>query len=53
MATDPDFDDELRVTVIATGFNREAAPAESESSEGEVDVFSYDDWMRLNSSRAC
>ena len=51
MATNSNLNDELRVTVIATGFNREALPPEPEPTDGEVDVFSYDDWMRLNGGR--
>ena len=52
MATNSDLNDELRVTVIATGFNREAlAPADEELSDTEVDIFSYDDWMRLNGGK--
>jgi cell division protein FtsZ len=52
MATNPDLTDELRVTVIATGFNREAAPPEQEEpSDDEVDVFSYEEWMSLNGGR--
>lgn len=52
MATNPDLNDELRVTVIATGFNREVlAPADEELSDTEVDIFSYDDWMRLNGGK--
>ena len=52
MATNPDLNDELRVTVIATGFNREVlAPVDEELSDTEVDIFSYDDWMRLNGGK--
>lgn len=52
MATNPDLNDELRVTVIATGFNCEVpAPADEELSDTEVDIFSYDDWMRLNGGK--
>jgi cell division protein FtsZ len=51
MATNSNLNDELRVTVIATGFNREAVPPEPDPTDGEVDVFSYDDWMRLNGGR--
>ena len=52
MATNPDLNDELRVTVIATGFNRESEQAEpEETSDDEVDVFSYEEWMSLNGGR--
>ena len=46
-ATNPDLDDEVRVTVIATGFNREG-PAQPEFPEEGAEVISYDEWMHLN-----
>ena len=52
MATNPDLNDELRVTVIATGFKREVpSTVDTKLSDAEVDIFSYDDWMRLNGGR--
>jgi cell division protein FtsZ len=45
------LEDELRVTVIATGFNgervRRAAPAPEPADKGRGDVISYDEWVKL------
>ena len=62
MATNPDLNDELRVTVVATGFNREAAAAEPEpeaeaepekaEAEAEAEdlakVFTYEEFMEVH-----
>jgi len=53
MSENPDLNDELRVTVVATGFNSktpsvEPEPQEEESAEGNVEVLSYDEWIKLN-----
>jgi cell division protein FtsZ len=45
------LEDELRVTVIATGFNgervRRPAPAPEPADKGRGDVISYDEWVKL------
>jgi cell division protein FtsZ len=45
------LEDELRVTVIATGFNAERArqpvPVAAGEDKGRGDVISYDEWMKL------
>jgi cell division protein FtsZ len=47
------LEDELRVTVIATGFNGErvrrqaTAPAPEPADKGRGDVISYDEWVKL------
>ena len=45
------LEDELRVTVIATGFNgervRRTAPAPQPADKGRGDVISYDEWVKL------
>lgn len=53
MTTNPDLNDELRVTVVATGFNSkppavEPEPQEAESADSNVEVLSYGEWMDLN-----
>ena len=61
MATNPDLNDELRVTVVATGFNREAAvsvepESEPEPEKAEVEdlegVLTYGEFMELHGRRA-
>jgi len=45
------LEDELRVTVIATGFNgervRRPAPAPEPADKGRGDVISYEEWVKL------
>lgn len=54
MTENSDLDDELRVTVVATGFNSKATPVvepepqEAESADDDVEVIPYDKWMELN-----
>ena len=53
MSENTDLNDELRVTVVATGFNSkppsvEPEPQEEESADGNVEVIPYEEWMALN-----
>ena len=45
-ATNADLDDEIRVTVIATGFNR-AVPTETKQDEAAAEIISFDEWSVL------
>ncbi len=45
-ATNADLDDEIRVTVIATGFNR-AVPTEAKQDEAAAEIISFDEWSVL------
>jgi cell division protein FtsZ len=51
---DPAMGDEVRVTVVATGFNRPAgkaaAPASRDSRRGFEDYLSSDEWKRITES---
>ena len=40
--------DEIRVTVIATGFQRESAAVVANGSESTPGIISYDEWVELN-----
>ncbi len=46
---DPSLEDEIRVTVVATGFNSEAtsAGAEPQAEEQEDDIIKYKDWIDM------
>ena len=48
-AIDPDMEDEIRVTVVATGFKTEefTPVAEVVSEETQDEVIKYDDWRKL------
>jgi cell division protein FtsZ len=39
--------DEVRVTVVATGFNREPVP-DAEQAASDPDIISYEEWVKLN-----
>lgn len=45
-ATNADLDDEIRVTVIATGFNR-AVSTEAKQDEEAAEIISFDEWSVL------
>jgi cell division protein FtsZ len=40
--------DEIRVTVIATGFQREGSAAADQSSDSSPEIISYHEWVELN-----
>ena len=40
--------DEIRVTVIATGFQREGSAAAANSSDSSPEIISYHEWVELN-----
>lgn len=42
------IEDEIRVTVIATGFQREGSAAVAQSSESGPEIISYHQWVELN-----
>ena len=42
------LDDEIRVTVIATGFQRESGAAAAPSAESNPEIISYHEWVELN-----
>lgn len=42
------LDDEIRVTVIATGFRREGNAAVAHNSESGPEIISYQEWVELN-----
>ncbi len=46
---DPSLEDEIRVTVVATGFNSEASSAgvEPQAEEQEDDIIKYKDWIDM------
>ena len=45
---DPALGDELRVTVVATGFQKVESPGVQDSSEGdEEEIIKYKDWVRM------
>ncbi len=47
--TDATLSDEIRVTVIATGFNRESEAATVQTTESSsAEIISYDEWVNLN-----
>jgi cell division protein FtsZ len=46
--TNGSLNDEIRVTVIATGFNREAVSAAAQQSSSGAEIISYDEWVNLN-----
>ena len=46
--TNGSLDDEIRVTVVATGFNREAASASAQQPNNGAEIISYDEWVNLN-----
>ena len=46
--TNGSLNDEIRVTVIATGFNREAVSAAAQQSNNGAEIISYDEWVNLN-----
>ncbi|HET7838802.1 MAG TPA: cell division protein FtsZ [Rectinemataceae bacterium] len=52
IVSDPSIGDEVRVTVIATGFNRGARPASPvrEARKGFEDYMSPDEWKRITDS---
>jgi cell division protein FtsZ len=47
---DPALDDQIKVTVIATGFNtrRRTKKAEEKEEPAESDIISYNEWMELS-----
>ena len=46
--TNGSLSDEIRVTVIATGFNRETVSAAAQQSNNGAEIISYDEWVNLN-----
>ena len=46
--TNGSLNDEIRVTVIATGFNRETVSAAAQQSNNGAEIISYDEWVNLN-----
>ena len=40
--------DEVRVTVIATGFNREPASAAAQTQSNGEQIISYEEWVKMN-----
>jgi cell division protein FtsZ len=42
------LEDEIRVTVIATGFQRESGAVAAGSSESSPEIISYHEWVELN-----
>ena len=40
--------DEIRVAVIATGFNREPLPEAVQQAASSAEIISYDEWVNLN-----
>ena len=40
--------DEVRVTVIATGFNREPAAAAAQTQSNGEQIISYEEWVKMN-----
>ena len=46
--TNGSLNDEIRVTVIATGFNREAVSAAAQQANNGAEIISYDEWVNLN-----
>jgi len=51
----PALAEQLRVTVIATGFNMERAPQprrEPEAEQGKGDIISYDEWIKMRKGLA-
>ena len=42
------LDEEIRVTVIATGFHRESAAAAASSTDSSPEIISYQEWVELN-----
>lgn len=42
------LDDEIRVTVIATGFQREGSAAVAHASDSSPEIISYQEWVELN-----
>ena len=40
--------EEIRVTVIATGFQREGSAAAAQSSDSSPEIISYHEWVELN-----
>ena len=49
--TDATLSEEIRVTVIATGFNREPAAVPAPTAESSsAEIISYEEWVKLNKS---
>ena len=46
--TNGSLSDEIRVTVIATGFNRETVSSAAQQSSNGAEIISYDEWVNLN-----
>ena len=46
--TNGSLSDEIRVTVIATGFNRETVSSAAQQSNNGAEIISYDEWVNLN-----
>ena len=46
--TNGSLSDEIRVTVIATGFNRETVSSAVQQSNNGAEIISYDEWVNLN-----